>query len=608
MKASEVLKRYKAGQRDFRRVNLRGQCFKRQNLSGADFSEADIRSANFTGTNLRGANFTGAKCGLQRRWVILLLILSWLLVGILVGLVREVPEFGQFVEGLVLFGLIISVIAIGTAIGVGFGFVLGLVGLVRFLAGLVGILVGLQLTEQVVEKVVGVESPETILPGTLYVGFGLLLGLLVAAVEGEISFVHYPSVIVFAAIGGSSFHGADLTNANFTRASLKNTDLREANLTCVRWYGAKMLYSVRPGNTYLQDTQVRQWLIGKGTEKNFDGKDLGGINLQGANLADASFIGADLSETNLQYADLSRAKLIETQLDGTNLTGACIKDWIINTNCENIICDYIYLKQYQQERRPSDPSKNFEPGEFAKLVEDYIETVDLIFKEGIDWNAFLTSFQDLRVKYGEQDVSIQAIEKKSDGAFVIGLTVPPDADKGEIESLANESYKTNLKVLEAQYRAELQAKDREITLYKEQGSNMMEIAKLLASRPITVEAKAVAEHQSKNVEVEMNVSGGQVTGMAGKVSGDINVYASEQKQTLAEAADEIQKLLKQLEETNPTATEAEKIEYVNDETSPGFKRRLVGALQAAGDTAIDEFLQRPGVKVVASAVRGWMLP
>jgi hypothetical protein len=86
-------------------------------------------------------------------------------------------------------------------------------------------------------------------------------------------------------------------------------------------------------------------------------------------------------------------------------------------------------------------------------------------------------------------------------------------------------------------------------------------------------------------------------------------YAPEQKQTLAEAATEIQQLLKQLEQTNPSATQAEKIEHINDETTPKFKKRVVGALQATGEAAIDEFvLENKYLKVAKAAIKGWMKP
>jgi hypothetical protein len=83
---------------------------------------------------------------------------------------------------------------------------------------------------------------------------------------------------------------------------------------------------------------------------------------------------------------------------------------------------------------------------------------------------------------------------------------------------------------------------------------------------------------------------------------------SEQKQTLAEAAAEIQRLLKQLEQTNPNATEIDKVTYVNDETTPSFKRRVVGALQAGGEAAIEEFLDNPYVNVGKAVVKGWIKP
>lgn len=85
-------------------------------------------------------------------------------------------------------------------------------------------------------------------------------------------------------------------------------------------------------------------------------------------------------------------------------------------------------------------------------------------------------------------------------------------------------------------------------------------------------------------------------------------YLYEEKQTLAEAAAEIKQLLEHLEKMNPTATEAEKIEYVNDETSRSFKRRVVGALQAGGEAAIEEFLDNPYVNVTKAIVKGWIKP
>ena len=52
--------------------------------------------------------------------------------------------------------------------------------------------------------------------------------------------------IAFAALGGTCFRGADLTDANFSSARLKSTDMRGATLTRVRWCGAKYAGSRAP--------------------------------------------------------------------------------------------------------------------------------------------------------------------------------------------------------------------------------------------------------------------------------------------------------------------------------------------------------------------------
>jgi len=58
--------------------------------------------------------------------------------------------------------------------------------------------------------------------------------------------------------------------------------------------------------------------------------------------------------------------------------------------------------------------------------------------------------------------------------------------------------------------------------------------------------------------------------------------------TLAEAANEIQDHLKQLEEINPTATESEKISYVNDAVKLELQQRANAAFRAGIETFIDE--------------------
>jgi hypothetical protein len=87
-----------------------------------------------------------------------------------------------------------------------------------------------------------------------------------------------------------------------------------------------------------------------------------------------------------------------------------------------------------------------------------------------------------------------------------------------------------------------------------------------------------------------------------------HIYAPEQKQTLTEAAFEIQRLIKQLEMTNPNATEAEQAAYVNNQTTHKLKQRVVAALQAGSEAAIEEFLDNPYVNVGKAVVKSWIKP
>lgn len=116
--------------------------------------------------------------------------------------------------------------------------------------------------------------------------------------------------------------------------------------------------------------------------------------------------------------------------------------------------------------------------------------------------------------------------------------------------------------------------------------------------------------------IDKSVRTGNIVGSVvstGSVGGDISVNSvnsivgSKPKQTLAEAADEIQKLLAQLEKTNPSATELQQVAYVEIATKPALKQRAIAALKEGGETAIEEFfLENKYLKVGKAVVKGWL--
>lgn len=643
-------------------ANLSNAYLYHANLNSTNLKDVNLEGANFTGASLKKADFSGAKCGVQRFWGILLVIIACLLVAIsgfgasLAGIayslnipkgrdsallfftllyVLFVSYIGFYRTGIktTLLTTIVCVIAIiviaaltiktgvnlqlisliaSTAIALIVTGVVAVAVVIADLAKLNGIVAGILATVSagVLAKqgasifLDSLSSDATIIvvaeAATLagwYIGWVVLRENAKNAKQYTwICFI--PNSL--AAIGGTIFCYSDLTESNFTGAIIKSANFRHATLTRTRWYGARMTNFACYGDSYLKCYEVKQWLIGKGKEKNFDSQNLGGVNLQGFDLSYASFI-----RTNISEADLSESIL----------TGATIEDWNIDshTKLDNVVCDYIYLKKGLQERRPSDPNRNFKPGEFAALVQKSLETVDLIFKDGIDWRAFLSSYKDIQIEYGNENVSIQAIEKKSDDAFVIRLNVPPEADKAEIESQIKHSYETKLQVLEAQYRAELQAKNTEINIYKQQSADMMEIVKLQASRTINVETNVVETQDHRNINQDLKGAsvGSAYTEKieAEQVGGTIINEA--QKQTLAEAADEIQKLLEQLSQTYPTNTTTEQMVVATEaiksiESNPSFKQKVINAAKEAGLAAFEKALDSTAGAFITGAVRGWL--
>jgi len=282
--------------------------------------------------------------------------------------------------------------------------------------------------------------------------------------------------IAFAATGGTSFRNADLTEANFTSATLKSTDFRRANLTRTRWHQAEKLYHARPGTTYLQFPRVQQLLItGQVKDKNFDRQPLRGINLQGANLADASFIGTDLNEANLQDADLSRAKLVQTQLDetdltGATLTGAYIEDWGItsHTKLNGVRCEYVFMRLPTKEdpnprRKPDNWNETFKDGDFADFIKPIVDTLDLYHNQDVDPRAIAISFKELAEKHPEAELEIVAMEKRGGDKFMLRVATAPEANHSELNAEYFATYNEIKALAEREIKVLIEEKDSRIS-------------------------------------------------------------------------------------------------------------------------------------------------
>ncbi|MCC5642571.1 pentapeptide repeat-containing protein [Nostoc sp. CHAB 5824] len=420
--------------------------------------------------------------------------------------------------------------------------------------------------------------------------------------------------IAFAATGGTSFRNADLTNVNFTGATLKNTDLREANLTRTCFSEVKKLDFARLDNTILTNTDVLKLLVtGNGREKSYIGANFKGANLNGVNLTQANLKNADISQATFQQACLEWANLTLAQAVGTNftnahMTGVSVEAWNIEstTLLNNVDCRFVYLLENpkpgtdDRERRPS--SGDFQPGEFTKLFEEVLNTVDLIFRNGIDWKAFVQAFQTVQDQNADTELALQSIENKGDGVVVVKVGVPIDADKEKIHSDFTQSYQFALQAVEEKYKAQLQAKDNEIVIYRQQSGEMAEIVKLLANKPINVQVDNKVENKnmtnsndaSRKIEIgsvgrDFNASGQALNlgDISGTVTNTINeLPASPEPDKLG-----IKELLTQLQaaieaDTNlPQEDKAEALEQVKALAEAG-KSPQEGAMQKAAKTAI----------------------
>lgn len=658
--------------------DFRGRSFKGENLAGEDFSHADIRGADFTEANLEGAKFIDAKAGLQKRWAIFLFIVSLLLSGLsgsISGLAGYIAAQGfdafqlsnKIAAGAVITALVIfclltirygilaglgvvagafavtgilavtnvaPIIVFGTAASIGIGsvaaagagaFAVAVASAETFsLAGaIIGSVAG------VIAGILIVDGAKVFTAAFTFAGAVVLLSFYISwqAMKGNEKHTIVRNIaIAFAAFGGTSFRKANLTDANFTRATLKSTDFRDATVTRTRFYQTKMLDRVRPGSTYLQKAQVRQLLVtGRlGQNQKFDHQDLRGVNLQGANLENASLIDVDFYQANLSNVNLSRTRLVRTNFEradlrGACLTGSCIQDWTISkgTKLDGIDCDYVFLKWVNGDKHDKMPPRgNFKEGGFVLFAKYILDTIDLYHNKDINPRLALTVLKKMSRDYDEP-LDIVAVGKRGDKVFIkVRLS----------ENIEQEEFKENYFARYVQGVKLLSSNPKQLPSVDELVENrLVEIASARTDEVSSINVTYIEYINTPKdvvikgeVTVETIETGGDTIHQSGsfgigvnkgkvnteKLAGTIN---EANQQNLVEAAAEIQQLLKQLKETNPTETETVIAAKTADEirNNPTLKARVIGALKFGGKEAFKEAVDNPLVNVLIAIIEGW---
>lgn len=533
----------------FSNTNLQGADFRGKTLINTDFSGADIRGANFRDAILIGANFCNAKAGLPVSRVISLIIVS-ILLSFLTGLISAYSgalinelltnsSYGALFFGLtalitsiilliviywqglgvqlatvagVIAACLIAVIAFAdndTAVGAQFtalalaGIIAGIGNIALAIAiakiiylkaafrimavtAIVGAVVGalLGISE---EAVLVVAIPVTSLVAVATIVFGIHAGK--RAILGNHKFrIICNLAIAIVAKGGTSFYSADLTEADFTNASLKHVDFRRSILARTCFFQVQKLDNARVEGTYLENQDIRQLAVTKdGRYQKFDKLNLRCVNLKNAQLQDASFISTDLSAATLENANLSGVKLVETQLyqaDLTNacLTGACIENWGISTvtKLEKIKCEFIYTQLGSQSgknysRKPDNDEETFQEGDFTDFIRPIIKTldlyqkqdidprevgkqiktIDLVHRKNIDPTAIAIALKQLSDNHPEVGLKLSILDRPSSDKIRIQALVAGDANLSQLSTEYADTYNQVKSLSDSELRAVL---------------------------------------------------------------------------------------------------------------------------------------------------------
>ncbi|NCR23681.1 MAG: pentapeptide repeat-containing protein [Microcystis aeruginosa L111-01] len=383
---------------DFSNRTLRNISYVGQNLEGANFSNSVIINCNFKEANLRKSNFVNARI-VGKHFSSFLSIVSWL-IGVSAGLLIYINKLFIALIVLMLFSYIITWYRKISRKGLANIQLMGF--LYTFITNRVFVIIS--------------NFGKT----NIFSHSGSLLLILIC-----VWLLFFDNRDNQEWMGSDSFDKSNLDGANFSGSTLDKCDLRNAIIDHIDWSDTKFINCIFPAN--LNKKEIQELCSTRnGREKEFAFIDLKNFNLSYIDFTAANFSGSDLTNAHLKYACLEQANLsnvnaIGSDFTGATFTGACIENWTVgaNTNFNNIKCEYIYLEQGQKERKPA--SGFFQEGDFEKIIIQYQKSLDILFRNGDDPEAFKLALPLMLELRKEDGYYFKSIENIGDGDILLRL-------------------------------------------------------------------------------------------------------------------------------------------------------------------------------------------
>ncbi len=362
--------------------------------------------------------------------------------------------------------------------------------------------------------------------------------------------------------------GIDLSFSNLQSINLSDTDLTNANLE-----------RANLKNGYLEGISLGEACLSY-------------ADLEGADLVRAFMIFSNLEGANLKKADLAMAILSSAVLDNAILDDAQLYETQrSNWSIKDIRCNRVFWDS--EGKIPTE----YYPGEFERLHGQTIK-ISIKYNGGINefeyftLPLFIKHINDIYPDCPIELESINTIPGKSTEAIIAVY----DTSKRNPDELLNELERLSKQIPIMQSR---------LANYRDSGLLMRGMYKQLKD-----DFKNLLTELPNMSNDTYNIHGGNqaVVGRKGNASNLVQISNEPlQNQQLSEAVCEIKKLLNQLDTDNPNVSEAEKISYISQETSPDIKHKVTATLKAAGDAVLDEYFENSSLlRIVKSTVRTWM--